>query len=164
MHCNRGRGRRANRLPTGAGPPPSSPSRGAGRAVAASVLLDTQPAAWRQLPGGATILPLGVDSLRTRRMFDTDALAAAFHWPAVLRWLLFEAADLYTEARDIYQHFGNQIGLANTLGNLGQVAYRREYDRLSLHEVQSLDMPLPLHQLHDTVRFRPLQSYRYLMR
>ena len=48
------------------------------RAAAASVLLDTQPATWRQLTGWTTTLPLGVDSLRMRRVFDTDALAAAF--------------------------------------------------------------------------------------
>ncbi|WP_433304256.1 VirB4 family type IV secretion system protein [Actinoplanes sp. CA-030573] len=48
------------------------------RATAASVLLDTQPVTWRQLPGWTSTLPLGVDSLRLRRVFDTDALAAAF--------------------------------------------------------------------------------------
>ncbi len=48
------------------------------RAAAASVLLDTQPATWRQLPGWTTTLPLGVDSLRMRRVFATDALAASF--------------------------------------------------------------------------------------
>jgi type IV secretory pathway VirB4 component len=48
------------------------------RAAAASVLLDTQPATWRQLQGWTSTLPLGVDALRMRRVFDTDALAAAF--------------------------------------------------------------------------------------
>ncbi|MET8149125.1 VirB4 family type IV secretion system protein [Actinoplanes sp. NPDC049668] len=48
------------------------------RAAAASVLLDTQPATWRQLQGWTSTLPLGVDSVRMRRVFDTDALAAAF--------------------------------------------------------------------------------------
>ncbi|WP_204000901.1 VirB4 family type IV secretion system protein, partial [Virgisporangium aurantiacum] len=48
------------------------------RAAASSVLLDTQPATWRQLQGWTSTLPLGVDSLRMRRVFDTDALAAAF--------------------------------------------------------------------------------------
>jgi type IV secretory pathway VirB4 component len=48
------------------------------RAAAASVLLDTQPATWRQVQGWTSTLPLGVDSLRMRRMFDSDALAAAF--------------------------------------------------------------------------------------
>jgi len=48
------------------------------RAAAASVLLDTQPATWRQLQGWTSTLPLATDSLRMRRVFDTDALAAAF--------------------------------------------------------------------------------------
>jgi len=46
--------------------------------AAASVLLDTQPTTWRQLHGWTSTLPLGVDSLRMRRVFDTDAIAAAF--------------------------------------------------------------------------------------
>jgi len=48
------------------------------RAAAASMLLDTQPATWRQLQGWLSTLPLGHDGLRMRRVFDTDALAAAF--------------------------------------------------------------------------------------
>ncbi|MEV0731159.1 ATP-binding protein [Polymorphospora sp. NPDC050346] len=48
------------------------------RAAAASVLLDTQPATWRQLQGWLSTLPLGTDRLAMRRVFDTDALAAAF--------------------------------------------------------------------------------------
>jgi type IV secretory pathway VirB4 component len=48
------------------------------RAAAASVLLDTQQTTWRQLQGWLSTLPLGVDSLRMRRVFDTDAVAAAF--------------------------------------------------------------------------------------
>jgi type IV secretory pathway VirB4 component len=48
------------------------------RAAAASVLLDTQPATWRQLQGWTSVLPLGTDTLRMRRVFDTDALAAMF--------------------------------------------------------------------------------------
>jgi len=48
------------------------------RAAAASVLLDTVPATWRHLQGWTSTLPIGVDSLRMRRVFDTDALAAAF--------------------------------------------------------------------------------------
>jgi type IV secretory pathway VirB4 component len=48
------------------------------RAAAASVLLDTQPATWRQLQGWTSTLPLATDSLRMRRILDTDALAAAF--------------------------------------------------------------------------------------
>jgi type IV secretory pathway VirB4 component len=48
------------------------------RSAAASVLLDTHPVTWRQLQGWTTTLPLGVDSVRMRRVFDTDSLAAAF--------------------------------------------------------------------------------------
>jgi type IV secretory pathway VirB4 component len=48
------------------------------RAAAASVLLDTQPATWRQLQGWTSTLPLATDSLQMRRILDTDALAAAF--------------------------------------------------------------------------------------
>jgi type IV secretory pathway VirB4 component len=48
------------------------------RAAAASVLLDTQPATWRQLQGWTSTLPLGHDGLGMRRVFDTDALAMAF--------------------------------------------------------------------------------------
>jgi len=48
------------------------------RSAAASVLLDTQPATWRQLQGWTSTLPLATDTLRMRRVFDTDSLAAAF--------------------------------------------------------------------------------------
>src|SRR5437763_5430576 len=48
------------------------------RSTAASVLLDTHPVTWRQLQGWTSTLPLGVDSLRMRRVFDTDSLAATF--------------------------------------------------------------------------------------
>jgi hypothetical protein len=48
------------------------------RAAAASVLLDTHPATWRQLAGWCSTLPLGHDGLRMRRIMDTDALAASF--------------------------------------------------------------------------------------
>jgi hypothetical protein len=48
------------------------------RAAAASVLLDIQPVTWRHHHGWATTLPLGADSLNTKRTLDTDALAAAF--------------------------------------------------------------------------------------
>jgi type IV secretory pathway VirB4 component len=48
------------------------------RAAAASVLLDTQPATWRQLQGWLTSLPLASDGLGMRRVMDTDALATAF--------------------------------------------------------------------------------------
>ncbi|MDG4795386.1 DUF87 domain-containing protein [Micromonospora sp. WMMD1082] len=48
------------------------------RATAASVLLDTQPATWRQLQGWLTSLPLATDTLGMRRVMDTDAIATAF--------------------------------------------------------------------------------------
>ncbi|GAA4469260.1 VirB4 family type IV secretion system protein [Phytohabitans houttuyneae] len=48
------------------------------RATAASVLLDTQPATWRQLQGWLSTLPLAADGLGMRRVMDTDALATAF--------------------------------------------------------------------------------------
>ncbi|WP_431937022.1 VirB4 family type IV secretion system protein [Micromonospora sp. RP3T] len=48
------------------------------RALASSLLLDVAPATWRQLQGWITSLPLAVDSLGMRRVFDTDALAASF--------------------------------------------------------------------------------------
>jgi type IV secretory pathway VirB4 component len=48
------------------------------RNLAASLLLDTVPATWRQLQGWISTLPLGYDALGMRRVFDTDALAASF--------------------------------------------------------------------------------------
>ncbi|MEV6495326.1 DUF87 domain-containing protein, partial [Actinoplanes sp. NPDC051633] len=48
------------------------------RAAAASVLLDTQPATWRQLQGWTSTLPLATDRLGLRRVMDTDAVASAF--------------------------------------------------------------------------------------
>ncbi|MFG1998644.1 VirB4 family type IV secretion system protein [Spirillospora sp. NPDC048911] len=48
------------------------------RALAASLLLDAQPTTFRALQGWVTTLPLGSDPVRTRRTFDTSALAAAF--------------------------------------------------------------------------------------
>jgi type IV secretory pathway VirB4 component len=48
------------------------------RAMASSLLLDTSPVTWRQLQGWITGLPLAVDPIGMRRVFDTDALAASF--------------------------------------------------------------------------------------
>ena len=48
------------------------------RATAASVLLDTQPATWRQLAGWIATLPLASDGLGMRRVMDTEAVATAF--------------------------------------------------------------------------------------
>lgn len=48
------------------------------RALAASLLIDTSPLTYRAAEGWAATLPLGLDLVRVRRTFDTDALAAAF--------------------------------------------------------------------------------------
>jgi type IV secretory pathway VirB4 component len=48
------------------------------RSLAASLLLDTAPMTWRQLQGWITSLPLAFDVLGMKRVFDTDAVAAAF--------------------------------------------------------------------------------------
>jgi type IV secretory pathway VirB4 component len=48
------------------------------RALAASLLLGTQPATWRQVQGWVSTLPLAVDNLNMARTFDTAALAAGF--------------------------------------------------------------------------------------
>jgi type IV secretory pathway VirB4 component len=48
------------------------------RTLCSSLLLDSQPAAFRHLQGFVTTLPLGVDDLCVRRSFDTAALAAAY--------------------------------------------------------------------------------------
>ncbi|GIH02902.1 hypothetical protein Rhe02_09690 [Rhizocola hellebori] len=48
------------------------------RAAAASSLLDVQPATFRHQQGWESSLPLGIDSVRMRRILDTTALAASF--------------------------------------------------------------------------------------
>jgi type IV secretory pathway VirB4 component len=48
------------------------------RTLCSSLLLDSQPAAFRHLQGFVTTLPLGVEDLCVRRSFDTAALAAAY--------------------------------------------------------------------------------------
>jgi hypothetical protein len=48
------------------------------RSTAAASLLDTHPVTWRALAGWVTCLPLGLDRLGMRRVFDTQSLAAAF--------------------------------------------------------------------------------------
>ena len=48
------------------------------RARAAATLLELVPVTWRHHHGWTSTLPLGVDSLRMRRVLDTDALAASF--------------------------------------------------------------------------------------
>jgi type IV secretory pathway VirB4 component len=61
------------------------------RSLASSLLLDTAPVTWRQLQGWITTLPLAVDAIGMRRIFDTDALAASFP---------FTSPDLPTTAGD----------------------------------------------------------------
>ncbi|MFF1691587.1 MULTISPECIES: VirB4 family type IV secretion system protein [unclassified Streptomyces] len=48
------------------------------RSIAESLLVTTAPATYRALPGWLSTLPLGLDTLKVRRTFDTDALAACF--------------------------------------------------------------------------------------
>ncbi|WP_078901895.1 VirB4 family type IV secretion system protein [Actinacidiphila yeochonensis] len=48
------------------------------RAVAESLLLSVAPATYRALPGWLATLPLGMDTLKIHRTFDTTALAACF--------------------------------------------------------------------------------------
>ncbi len=48
------------------------------RALAASLLIDTCPLTYRAAQGWTSTLPLGIDPVKVRRTFDTDALAAAF--------------------------------------------------------------------------------------
>ncbi|MFI6309757.1 PrgI family mobile element protein [Nocardia fusca] len=48
------------------------------RALAASLLVDTCPLSYRSAQGWVSTLPLGLDLIRLRRTFDTNALAAAF--------------------------------------------------------------------------------------
>jgi type IV secretory pathway VirB4 component len=82
------------------------------RALAASLLLDVAPATWRQLQGWITSLPLAFDALGMRRVFDTDALAAAFP---------FTSPDLPTTAGDT--GMGVLFGL--NLGSAGVVVWDR---------------------------------------
>jgi type IV secretory pathway VirB4 component len=53
------------------------------RALCASLLLHTVPTSFRPVEGWLSSLPLGLDRLRLRRAFDTDALAASFPFAAV---------------------------------------------------------------------------------
>ncbi|MFC7306782.1 VirB4 family type IV secretion system protein [Streptomyces monticola] len=48
------------------------------RAIAESLLISTAPTTYRALPGWLSTLPLGIDTLKVRRTFDTAALAACF--------------------------------------------------------------------------------------
>ncbi|MGW1170740.1 VirB4 family type IV secretion system protein [Streptomyces sp. NPDC002550] len=48
------------------------------RAIAESLLMTIAPTTYRALPGWLATLPLGIDTLKIRRTFDTAALAACF--------------------------------------------------------------------------------------
>ncbi len=48
------------------------------QAVAESLLMTVSPTTYRALPGWLATLPLGIDTLRVRRTFDTAALATCF--------------------------------------------------------------------------------------
>lgn len=48
------------------------------RSLASSMLLDVAPVTFRALQGLVSTLPLGVDALKLRRVFDTTALATTF--------------------------------------------------------------------------------------
>jgi type IV secretory pathway VirB4 component len=52
------------------------------RTLCSSLLLHAVPCSFRPLEGWLTTLPLGLDQLRLRRAFDTEALAASFPFAA----------------------------------------------------------------------------------
>jgi type IV secretory pathway VirB4 component len=52
------------------------------RAICSSLLLHLVPASFRPLEGWLSTLPLGLDRMRLRRAFDTEALAASFPFAA----------------------------------------------------------------------------------
>ena len=72
------------------------------RALCSSMLLDSQPATWRNLQGWVSTLPVGVDALLQRRSFDTDALAASFP---------FASAELSATTGVLYGTATNGSGL-----------------------------------------------------
>jgi type IV secretory pathway VirB4 component len=53
------------------------------RGLCASLMLHAVPATFRPLDGWVSSLPLGMDRLRLRRAWDTEALAAAFPWASI---------------------------------------------------------------------------------
>ncbi len=72
------------------------------RALLGSLLLTSHPATFRSLQGWATTLPLGIDALKLRRTFDTEALAAGFP---------FASADLRETSGVLYGRNLNSQGL-----------------------------------------------------
>jgi type IV secretory pathway VirB4 component len=79
---------------------------GAVRSLAASLLLNAQPASYRSLQGWVSCLPLGLDTLRMRRTFDTDALAASFPFTSAD----LPAADPTTMAMPAGVLYGYNLG------------------------------------------------------
>ncbi|MEV0597564.1 VirB4 family type IV secretion system protein [Nonomuraea cavernae] len=66
------------------------------KTLAASLLLDAHPTTFRAMQGWTATLPFGADTLKTRRTFDTSALAAAFPFASPdLRPRLGETPVLY---------------------------------------------------------------------
>jgi type IV secretory pathway VirB4 component len=72
------------------------------RSLAASLLVETHPATFRQLQGWCATLPTGVDTLGASRVFDTAALAASFP---------FTSPDLPTTDGVLYGTNLNSAGL-----------------------------------------------------
>ncbi|MBC9718036.1 ATP-binding protein [Streptomyces sp. TRM66268-LWL] len=77
------------------------------RSIAESLLISTAPATYRALPGWLATLPLGLDTLKVRRTFDTEALAACFP---------FASPDLPSET--VMEPGGVLLGLNTASGSL----------------------------------------------
>lgn len=72
------------------------------RAIAESLLMTVAPTTYRALPGWLATLPLGIDTLKIRRTFDTAALAACFP---------FTSPDLPVATHDDGTAYGVLYGL-----------------------------------------------------
>ncbi|MFF4602562.1 VirB4 family type IV secretion system protein [Streptomyces sp. NPDC001339] len=72
------------------------------RAIAESLLMTVAPTTYRALPGWLATLPLGLDTLKIRRTFDTAALATCFP---------FTSPDLSTQTSTDGQTSGVLYGL-----------------------------------------------------
>ncbi|MFC0433401.1 VirB4 family type IV secretion system protein [Kutzneria buriramensis] len=81
------------------------------RSLAASLLLNAQPTSYRSLQGWVSCLPIGLDTLRMRRTFDTDALAAAFPFTSAD----LPAADPATMALPAGVLYGYNLGSGSLL-------------------------------------------------
>lgn len=77
------------------------------RAIAESLLMAVAPTTYRALPGWLATLPLGIDTLKIRRTFDTSALAACFP---------FTSPDLPTATGGAGAASGVLYGLNTTSG------------------------------------------------